>query len=85
MFSMQREIIITSFFRKLTKISTNNFKTDINGIYVRNVQKYYFCINPFLSTNQKFYHMLSERWPFRSWDENFPKIPKNHPDTLKAF
>ena len=30
--SIQREIIITSLFRKLTKVSTNNFKTDINGI-----------------------------------------------------
>ena len=31
-FSIQREIIVTSLFRKLTKISTNNFKIDINGI-----------------------------------------------------
>ena len=31
-FSIQREKIITSLFRKLTKISTNNFKIDINGI-----------------------------------------------------
>ena len=29
---IQREIIITSLFRKLTKVSTNNFKMDINGI-----------------------------------------------------
>ena len=26
------EIIITSFFRKLTKVSTSNVKKDINGI-----------------------------------------------------
>ena len=26
------EIIITPLFRKLTKVSTNNFKIDINGI-----------------------------------------------------
>ena len=32
MFSIQREIIITSLFRKLTKVSTNDFKIDINGI-----------------------------------------------------
>ena len=30
MFSIQREIITTSNFRKLTKVSTNNI--DINGI-----------------------------------------------------
>ena len=34
MLSIQREIIITFLFRKLTKVlvSTNNFKIDINGI-----------------------------------------------------
>ena len=32
MFSIQREIVITFLFRKLTKASTNNFKIDINGI-----------------------------------------------------
>ena len=32
MFSIQREMIITFLFRKLTKVSTNNFKIDINGI-----------------------------------------------------
>ena len=31
-FSIQREIIITSLSRKLTKVSTNNFKIDINGL-----------------------------------------------------
>ena len=31
-FSIQKAIIITSLFRKLTKVSTNNFKIDINGI-----------------------------------------------------
>ena len=31
-FSIQSEIIITSLFRKLTKVSTNHFKIDINGI-----------------------------------------------------
>ena len=31
-FSIQREIIITSLFRKLTKVLTNDFKTDITGI-----------------------------------------------------
>ena len=30
--SLQREITITSLFRKLTKVSTNNFKLDINEI-----------------------------------------------------
>ena len=30
LFSIQREIIITSLFRKLTKVSTNNIKIDIN-------------------------------------------------------
>ena len=30
MFSIQKEIIITSLFRKLTKVATNHFKTDIN-------------------------------------------------------
>ena len=30
---MQREIIITSLSRKQTKVSTNNFKININGIY----------------------------------------------------
>ena len=28
-FSIQREMIITSLFRKLTKVSTNNFKRDV--------------------------------------------------------
>ena len=32
MFSIQREIIITSFKKKLTIVSTDNFKIDINGI-----------------------------------------------------
>ena len=33
LFSIQREIIITSLFKKLTKVSTNhNFKKNINGI-----------------------------------------------------
>ena len=32
MFSIQSETIITSLFRKLTKVSTNNFKIDINRI-----------------------------------------------------
>ena len=32
MFSIQKEIIITSLFRKLTKASTNTFKMDENGI-----------------------------------------------------
>ena len=32
MFSFQREIIITSLSSKLTKVSTNYFKVDINGI-----------------------------------------------------
>ena len=32
LFSILREIIITSLFRKLTKLSTNIFKIDINGI-----------------------------------------------------
>ena len=31
-FSSQRETIITSHFRKLTKVSINNFNIDINGI-----------------------------------------------------
>ena len=31
-FSVQREITITSIFRKLTKVSKNNFKIDVNGI-----------------------------------------------------
>ena len=52
------EIIITSLFRKLTKIPLNNFKIAINGS-VGNVQKYFFCINPYLSTNKKFYHMFT--------------------------
>ena len=26
-----------------------------------------------------------QRWPFRSWDENFTKILKNHANTPKAF
>ena len=29
---MQREIIITSLFRKLTEVCKNNFKIDIDGI-----------------------------------------------------
>ena len=43
-FSIQREIIITSLFRKIRKVSTNNFKIDINGIsdLLENVQKHYF-------------------------------------------
>ena len=32
MFSIKSETIITSLFRKLTNISTNNFKIDNNGI-----------------------------------------------------
>ena len=32
MFSIQREIMVTCLFRKLTKVSANNFKIDINGI-----------------------------------------------------
>ena len=32
MFSIQRELLITSLFRKLTKVSTNNLKIDVNGI-----------------------------------------------------
>ena len=31
-FSIQREVIITSLHRKLTKISTKYFKIDMNGI-----------------------------------------------------
>ena len=31
-FSIQREIIITSLLRKLTKVSKNNFKININRI-----------------------------------------------------
>ena len=31
-FPLQREIIITALFRKLTKVSTNNSKVDINRI-----------------------------------------------------
>ena len=31
-FLIHREIIITSLFGKLTEVSTNNFKIDINGI-----------------------------------------------------
>ena len=31
-FSIQKEIIIISLFRKLKKLPTNNFKTDNNGI-----------------------------------------------------
>ena len=30
--SIQREIMITSLFKKLTKISLNNIKIDVNGI-----------------------------------------------------
>ena len=30
--AIQREIIISSLFRKLTKVSTNNFKVDNKGI-----------------------------------------------------
>ena len=32
-FLIQREIIITSLFRKLTEVSTNNFKIDIDGFF----------------------------------------------------
>ena len=32
MFSTQRDILVTSLLRKLTKVSTNNFKIDINRI-----------------------------------------------------
>ena len=32
LFSIQREIMTTFLFRKLTKVSTNNFKIDIHGI-----------------------------------------------------
>ena len=42
-FSIKKEtIIIISLFTKLTKLSTNNFKTDNNGIFlfVRNEQKF---------------------------------------------
>ena len=31
-FSIQREVIITPLYIKLTKVSTNNFKIAINGI-----------------------------------------------------
>ena len=31
-FSIQREIIITTLLRKLIKVLTNNFKIDIDGI-----------------------------------------------------
>ena len=31
-FQFKKEILITFLFRKLTKVSTNNFKIDINGI-----------------------------------------------------
>ena len=47
MFSIPREIIITSLFNKVTKLSTNNFKTDVNGIS-ESVQKYFFKIYLFL-------------------------------------
>ena len=51
-FSIQREIVINSLFRKLTGVSTNNFKIDINEISdpLKMCKKYYFCINPYLST-----------------------------------
>ena len=55
-FSLQREIIITSLFRKVRKVSRNDFKIAINGISGRlgMCKKYYFGINPYLSTNKKF-------------------------------
>ena len=48
-FSIQREIINTSLFKKLIEVSTNNFKIDINRIsdWVRNVLVLHksLCIN----------------------------------------
>ena len=41
------------------------------------------CDEQFLLFSQCF--LSVERWPFRSWDEKFPKILKNHPYTTKAF
>ena len=46
------EIIIASLLRKLIKVSTNNFKIDINGISdpLEMCENIYFCINPYLLT-----------------------------------
>ena len=57
-FSLPREIVITSFFRKLTKVSKNNFKIDINEIsdqleMCKNEQRKSLFIK-----NKKFYPML---------------------------
>ena len=30
-------------------------------------------------------YVFLKRWPFRSWDENFTKILKNHPYTPETF
>ena len=47
-------------FLETDKVSTNNLKADIKGTSGRleNVQKYYNCINPSVSTVNKFYPML---------------------------
>ena len=51
-FSIPREIIITSLIRKLTKVSSN-FKKDINGISDRlEMCKNIFFLHKFLFTNQ---------------------------------
>ena len=50
-FSLQREIIITSLCRKLTKVSTNNFNIDIKGISdPLEMCKNIVYKNPYLST-----------------------------------
>ena len=60
-FSFKREIIITSLFKKHKLTSRNNFKISRhqrNFWLVRNVQKYYISMIPYLSSSKKFYPML---------------------------
>ena len=57
-FSLQSNMIITSLFLKLTKVSTNNLKADIKGTSGRLKMCKNICINPYLSTVKKFYAML---------------------------
>ena len=47
MFSFQREIINTFLFKKLIKVSTNNFKIDIKSTSGRKSGKIYIGINPY--------------------------------------
>ena len=68
LFSFKREIIITSLFKKLTKISRNNFKIDIKGISARlkmckNIISAYFLIHQAIRIFYPMFHLKHKDGP----------------------